>query len=98
MSYANCEKSSQILLPYCIMLYFDEYLIKSLSLILDKKYYNLLKGIFTSFDPARSPFMTVLKFDSYNNKIKVLVSNESAADKMNNLMDIDAFTVFSNTI
>jgi len=80
------------------MLYFDEYLIKSLSLTLDKKYYNLLKGIFINFDPARSTFITVLKYDSCNIKIKVLVSNETAADKMNNLMDIDAFTVFSNTI
>jgi hypothetical protein len=33
--------------------------------------------------------MTVLKYDSCNNKIKVLVLNETAADKMNNLMDID---------
>ena len=49
-------------------------------------------------NPTRSTFMTVLKYDSCNNKIKVLVSNETAADKMNNLMDIDAFTVFSNTI
>jgi hypothetical protein len=89
MSYANCEKSSHILLRYWNMLYFDEYLIKSLSLILDKKYYNLLKGIFISFDSARSTFMTVLKYDSCNNKIKVLVSSELAVDKMNNPMDID---------
>jgi hypothetical protein len=49
-------------------------------------------------NPTRSTFMTVLKYDSCNNKIKVLVSNGTAADKLDNLMDIDAFTVFSNTI
>jgi hypothetical protein len=49
-------------------------------------------------NPTRSTFMTVLKYDSCNNKIKVLVSSETAADKMDNLMGIDAFTVFSNTI
>jgi hypothetical protein len=80
------------------MLYFDEYPIKTLSLTLDKKYYNLLIGIFFSFNPTRSTFMTVLRYDSCNNKIKVLVSKETAADKMNNFMDIDAFIVFSNTI
>lgn len=49
-------------------------------------------------NPTRSTFMTVLKYNSCNNKIKVLVSNETAADKMKNFMNIDAFTVFSNTI
>ncbi len=71
------------------MLYFEVHLIKSLSLTLDKKYHNLLKGIFISFNPTRSTFMTVLKYDSFNNKIKVLVSSETAADRMDNLLDID---------
>jgi hypothetical protein len=38
--------------------------------------------------------MTVLKYDFCNNKIKVLVSSETAADKMDSLMGMDPLQYF----
>ena len=40
----------------------------------------------------------VKKLGEVRSAISMVVSNETAADKMKNFMNIDAFTVFSNTI
>ena len=42
--------------------------------------------------------MAVLRYDSCNNKIEDLVSTETPADRMDNLMDIDPYIVFSNAL
>ncbi len=42
--------------------------------------------------------MTVLKYDSCDNKIEEMMSIKAAADKKANLMDIGTYIVFSNAI
>jgi hypothetical protein len=42
--------------------------------------------------------MTVLKYDSCDNKIEEMRSIRAAADKKANLMDIGTYRVFSNAI
>ena len=42
--------------------------------------------------------MAVLRYDSCNNKIEDLVSTETPADRMDNLMDIDPYIVYSNAL
>jgi hypothetical protein len=42
--------------------------------------------------------MTVLKYDSCDNKIEEMISITAAADEKANLMDIGTYIVFSNAI
>jgi hypothetical protein len=42
--------------------------------------------------------MTVLKYDSSDNKIEEVISIKAAADKKANLMDLGTYIVFSKAI
>jgi hypothetical protein len=87
-----------ILLRYSNQFYFEKYLTKTLSLTLDKKYSNLIKGTFIIINTPWSTSMTVLKYDSCDNKKEEMMSIKAAADKKANLMDIGTYIVFSNAI